>query len=272
MDAARGNVEGRGVKVRVFDELWRGVDQVPHWLGQPLAEAVHLAQRRTSDLFEGRGVNWPEAFVGRFEGEGVTFSREGTQGAPIMAVRYVGTHASRIALRRRWSFALGGVEVSRKDLFVSLRLRAEPLEGYPASVPRRVDVYATPVGGSLGSANKFTWAGSESFDATFYFQDVGPGKVDLRFEVEGGRPVYLERMTAHSARDGCYREYENGIVCANPSTRAYAFNVRRLFPGVTLRRLQGSADQDPITNDGSLLGDRLTLSAKNAVFVVRSQT
>jgi hypothetical protein len=261
-----------GVTVRVFDELWKGTEQVPNWLGQPLGEAVHMAPRKNPDLFEGRGRTWPDPFVGRFEGERVTFSRAGSERRPTMAVRYVGTHASRVALRRRWSFALPGIEVPRKDLFVFLRLRAEPLEGYPASIPRCVDVHAVPSGGIPDAANmEFTWAASGYFDASFFFQDVGPGNVDLRFEVEGGQPVYFETLRAHSGRNGRYREYEGGVVFANPSTRAYTFNVRRLFPGVRLRRLQGSENQDPLTNDGSLLGDTLTLSAKNALFVARSE-
>jgi hypothetical protein len=82
--------------------------------------------------------------------------------------------------------------------------------------------------------------------------------------------VYFETLRLHSGRDGRYREYEGGVVFANPSTRAYTFNIRRLFPEVRLRRLQGSENQDPLTNDGSLLGDYLTLSAKNALFVARS--
>jgi hypothetical protein len=186
MVPAWGAVEG-GVTVRVFDELWKGTEQVPNWLGQPLGEAVHMASRKNPDLLEGRGRTWPDPFIGRFEGENVTFSRAGSKRRPTMAVRYVGTHASRVALRRRWSLALPGIEVPRKDLFVFLRLRAEPLEGYPASIPRCVNVHAVPSGGIPDAANmEFTWAASDFFEASFFFQDVGPGSVDLRFVVEGG--------------------------------------------------------------------------------------
>jgi hypothetical protein len=169
-------------------------------------------------------------------------------------------------------FALPDIKVSGKDLFVSLRLRAQPLEGYSASVPRRVDVSATPASETLSPTNQeFTWAGEESFTASLYYQDVGPGTVRLRFEVEGEQPLYFERITAHSATDGRYREYEGGVVFANPSTRPYTFNVGRLFPGVTLRRLQRSEKQDPHerVNDGSVVGEELTLQAKDGRFLVR---
>jgi hypothetical protein len=255
--------------VRVFDELWKGTAQVQNWLGQPLGEAVHLAEK-ASDLFEGRGESWPDLFIERFAGEGVSFSRGGTQEAPLMVIR--ATASSRPP---EISFVLPGIEVPGKDLFVTLRLRAEPLEGYPASVPRRLDVSATPAGEGVTPLNKeFTWAGSDLFEASFYYQDVGPGTVHLRFNVEGEQQVYFAGMTAHSAADGRYREYEGGIVFANPSTRPYTFNVGVLFKelldsGVTLQRLQGSLNQDPLTNDGSEVSEQLTLSAKNALFVVK---
>jgi len=94
--------------------------------------------------------------------------------------------------------------------------------------------------------------------------------VHLRFEVEGEQPLYFERITAHSGTDGRYREFENGVVFANPSPRSYTFDVGSLFPGVTLRRIQGHQNQDPLTNDGSVVGHQLILTSRNALFVVRN--
>jgi hypothetical protein len=47
--------------------------------------------------------------------------------------------------------------------------------------------------------------------------------VALRFVAEGERPVYFESLTARSTQDGCYRELENRVIFANPSTRPYIF-------------------------------------------------
>ena len=127
------------MKVRVFDELWKGTEQVPNWLGQPVGDAaVHLAAQ-TPDLLEGRGESWPDAFIGRFQGAGITFSREGTEVDPIMAIRSTSS-------ARSLTFTLPGTDLTAADLLVTLRLRAQPLEGYPLSVPRRVDIYAIRAG------------------------------------------------------------------------------------------------------------------------------
>ena len=83
--------------------------------------------------------------------------------------------------------------------------------------------------------------------------------------------MYFERLTVHSATDARYREFENGVVFANPSTRPYTFDLARLFPDASLRRLQGSDSQDPETNDGQPLGEELTLEPKDALFVTREE-
>jgi hypothetical protein len=254
-----------GVQVRVFDELWQGVDQIPNWLGMPLGPAVYLASA-SPDLLAGRGTRWPQTFIERFRGNGVLFSREEGTAGPGMLIRDSSPDASQLVLDRRLVFTLPGVEVSGKDLFVSLRLRTDPLEGYPAWVGRRVNVNAAGIR-RLGS---FTWANDKSFAAKFNFRDVGPGRVDLEFGVEGQGPVHFERLVARSAANAAYREFENGAVFYNDSNRSYTFELQRLFPGASFRRLRGTDNQDPTTNNGRPLGATLTLGPRNALFVVRT--
>ena len=252
-------------QVRVFDELWRGTDQEPNWLGQPKGPAVFLTAE-APDLLGGQGTSWSPAFVGRFRGTGVAFARYAGP-PPSMGVRATSTNTSVPVLRRTMAFSLPGVNVSGRDLSVSLRLSASPLKGYPASVARRVNVTASRGTQRRGS---FTWAGGKPFTATFYFRDIGPGPTDLGFSVEGDAPVRFLSMTARSAADAAYREFDNGVVFANNSTRPYTFDLLRLLPGASLRRIPGSANQDPATNNGRPLGATLTLGPKDALFVARN--
>ena len=114
-----------------------------------------------------------------------------------------------------------------------------------------------------------TWANGQWFEAGFYFRNLGPRVVDLTFEFEGGEPVYLADLTTHSHADAIVREYEHGVVLANPSTRPYTFAVNKLFPKAKLRRLQGSADQDPKTNNGSAVGATVTAGSRDALFLMK---
>jgi hypothetical protein len=260
--------EQENVMVRVFDELWQGVEQNPNWLGMPQGAAVHLATE-SPDLLSGQGESWSQDLIERMNGEGVEFSKDAS---PAMVVETTDTNSDTDTpvLEKTMAFTLPEIDVPGEDLFVSLRLRADPLESYPASIGRRVYLTATPNGDADQAVEEFTWTNEKPFTATFYFKDVGPGSVDLSFEVEGDRPVFFERLSGHSATDAMYREFENGAVFANPSAHPYTFDLGRLFPDASFRRLQGSGSQDPQTNDGQLLDEQLTLGPKDGLFVVRS--
>jgi hypothetical protein len=111
------------------------------------------------------------------------------------------------------------------------------------------------------------WVGSEDTEASFYFRDLGPSRVDVRFEIEGAEPVVISGLTMHAHADAIAREFEHGVVLANPSDREYTFDLKKLFPGRQLRRLQGSPQQDLKTNDGQPAADRLTLAPRDAIFL-----
>ena len=91
----------------------------------------------------------------------------------------------------------------------------------------------------------------------------------LRFEVEGAGPIWLSKITTHAHADATYRLFENGLVLANPSDAPYEFDLRQTAPGVRYRRLRGSSQQDPVTNNGQLVGDTVTLAACDSLFLVR---
>lgn len=114
-----------------------------------------------------------------------------------------------------------------------------------------------------------TWVNHKWFDASFYFRDRGPAMVDLEFEIEGPEPLYLADLALHNAPDVIYREFESGLVLANPSMHDYVFDIAGLLPGSRFRRLTGSSQQDSQTNDGSAIGDTVTIPPRDALFLVR---
>ena len=78
-------------------------------------------------------------------------------------------------------------------------------------------------------------------------------------------------MTAHSATDAIYREFDNGIVLANPSMRPYEFDLATIAPGAKFRRLRGTETQAPEINGGAEVGDTVTVPARDGLFLVRDQ-
>ena len=114
-----------------------------------------------------------------------------------------------------------------------------------------------------------TWANEQPFEASFYFRDVGPATVDLTLEAEGSEPLWLSGLRLHAGVDAMVREFEGGAVLANPSMKAYTFDLAALFPGASFRRIQGRREQDPTANNGEPVGAAVTLAACDALFLVR---
>jgi hypothetical protein len=69
-----------------------------------------------------------------------------------------------------------------------------------------------------------------------------------------------------------YREFDNGVVLANPAPHPCTFDLAKRFPGQTFRRLRGSSRQDTEANNGKPVGAKVTLGPKDALFLVREKT
>jgi len=79
-----------------------------------------------------------------------------------------------------------------------------------------------------------TWVGRDSFRPAFYFSDVKSDKVDLDFEIEGCEPLWISNISVHAHPDAMYREFEHGLVVANPAPHPYTLPLgspaRAAFP------------------------------------------
>lgn len=115
-----------------------------------------------------------------------------------------------------------------------------------------------------------TWLNDRFFASTFYFRKLRSKTVDLTFHIEGSEPVTIQKITAHSHPDAMYRIFENGIVLANPGHSSYAFDLAKLSPGRSYRRLQATAGQDTQANNGENIGATVTLGPLEGLFLLRT--
>ena len=273
-----------GELIGVWDELWMGVEHRLGWLGKPLAPAVQLA-RRAPDLLDGQGRTMPPGFVRRWSGDDVHIAVDEDQ----LCVSALAPGLRELKLRLR------DVPCRGPDLFVSVTMRGDPMAGYPPEVARLCWVgVAAPAGrlvtadvpdagmqlrgrneGPLdpetGASVRFmTWVNRKRFASGFYFSEIKADTVDLEFVIEGSEPVWVSDLTVHAHPDAIYREFENGVVLANPAPHEYAFEMDALFAGHSFRRIKGSPSQDPETNNGSAAARMVTLQAQDGLFLLRT--
>ena len=117
-----------------------------------------------------------------------------------------------------------------------------------------------------------TFAGPEWFVSTFYFRDVRTGVVDLDFEVEGNGAFWVRDLTAHAHPETLLREFDHGLVLANPSPEPFTFDLSALVPGRAFRRLVARKRQDAATNNGARVGKTVRLGARDGLFLVEDDT
>jgi len=112
-----------------------------------------------------------------------------------------------------------------------------------------------------------TWVNAKKFQSGFYYNDVRSRQVDLEFLVESSEPIWISDIAAYAHPDAMFREFEHGLVVANPSPRPYTFDLAQLFPGKKFRRIQASVQQDTQANNGERVTERLTLGPQDALFL-----
>lgn len=236
-----------GEKTGIWDELRKGVEHRVGWLGKPLGPAVRLAERQP-DVLAGKGTR-PEMF----SGTGVRFTTE--SGALAVTNQDLGARQTR--------FRLKGVKTNGANLYVRLIARGMPLRRYPREIGRLVRVaVAAPERQEFMS-----WMNERDFASTFYFSGIQTPSVDLEITVEGSEPFWISALTAHAHADAIYREFERGMVLANPSPEPYRFQMAELFRGKSFHRLRGSSRQDTTVNNGASVGSELMLPPKDAIFL-----
>jgi hypothetical protein len=109
----------------------------------------------------------------------------------------------------------------------------------------------------------------KDFSSGFYFSQIRSRQIDLEFIIEGGEGLWISELCAHAHADVIYREFENGLVLANPSPRSYTFDLDKLAPGQRFRRIHATRGQDTTTNNGHVVTAKVAVGPKDALFLVK---
>jgi hypothetical protein len=179
--------------------------------------------------------------------------------------------AAREAGARQFTVRLRGIATTGPDLFVALQARAEPM-GKSAPERARLMHASLVTGGAAagGEPRRFmSWANPRDFGSTFYFNDVKAKSVDLELVFESAEPVWISALTVRAAPDTMVREFEHGLVLANPSRQAHTFDLAALFPGKSFHRFQATPAQDTKVNNGTPVAAKLELGPKDALFLLK---
>ncbi len=250
----------------IWDELVQGQERKLGWLGKPVGPTTRLVTSAKPLL----PTDWtkPDGLIAHLKGEKARFTRDGE------AVRIDSTAEGEAR------FELRGIPLQGPDLTLLAKVRAAPRKGVPAEYARLLFASAGEKGipvpnaerGRLTEDNReYALVDGKPFGAVFCFKNLKGSSVDVEFSLESNEPMWLESVAAVAAPDVMYREFERGLVIANPGVGSFKCNLAELLPGRSYRRILGTARQDPQTNNGQPVGGWLELPALDALFLLRTK-
>jgi|GEM_PF-5891189 len=248
-------------------EFTKGDEMEIGWLGKPVGPIIRPAMS-SPDLLRGAGVSLSTSFMNKWSSEQADILKNGNG----LTIRHK-TKDKGLAYEKM-SFALNDITIPEGDLFFQFELMMEPFTYFPADVNRYITV---TVDGNKNRPDfsKLRWQYATADRSgyrrvAFYCQSAGPATVTINIEAEGVEPLYIKNFTVHSAQDVLYREFEGGVVLANPSDTPHTFNLDKLFPGQRFKRLKGNDKEDPTNvNDGSKVSGNMELEPLSGIFLVK---
>lgn len=253
-----------GEKVGIWDELVQGADRKVGWLGRALSEPKLMAHatHRPNLLRDGPGIG--SALAARFEGVNTQVTVQGNR--LRVAATSPGAKTTVVVLR--------DLPVTSPDLLITLLAASDRLPGYPVKMARLLRVSLRPAAGATGTVPAqtiSTWVGVGPNSSQFYFRDVNASKVDVRFEFEDSTAASIREIAAFGHSAAAFREFEHGVVLANPGNDPITFDLATLFPGNGYRRILANSMQDRVTNDGSPVGSTIAVPRRDAIMLVRTR-
>ncbi|MBX7211515.1 MAG: hypothetical protein K1X78_24630 [Verrucomicrobiaceae bacterium] len=245
----------RGQLHGVWDEWWRGRDMVPGWLGMPKGEAVHLGFK-SADALQNVGAPPSQKLLGRIESENAALALD------EHGLRVTGRDSKQTVTRCHLTVPVG----ANGELLVRFNMQAGRTHLEGPGVPRLL--FFGLVENRFDLSN--TWIDEKPMDYSFYATGLPPGgTAKLTFDIEGAEPWWITSLTVHAHPDVMVREFDHGVVLANPSAQPFDFDLDELFPGAKLRRITGTATQDPRTNNGRPAAGKVRIGAKDGLFLVK---
>lgn len=238
-----------GVRLAPLDEVFNGVKQKKSWLGKPLEPTVRVALSKP-DLLKGAGKSLSVDFVSGITGNNVEINKTGN------AIEITGKNNEDI------QFIVNNVPANGQDLVISFEVMCDPRNGYPDNMPRLLNMSTADA-----PFKQMSWVNGKWFNAVFYLRRVKDSKLNLLFTAESPAKMSIRNFTVHAFPDVAYRKFQNGIIIVNPSYHNYGFDLAALSPGKKYYRLQATEGQDPVTNSGKLIGDKVILGEREGLFL-----
>ena len=264
----------KGKPFSACDETQCGKEDRLHWLGKPIGPIIRPALD-APDTLSGAGVKMTDAFLSRWKSSNAELRRDGQN--LVISARKSGTEAN--PDRDPLQLSLSDLPVKKDHgLLIQFEVQSEKLRDFAADVPRILTVTPSALPGWPGKKNQpqalLGWSTTQDFTpVSFCFREpTADVRIAIQLTIQGQQTVHIRNFIIRDATEVLARHYEHGVVLCNPNDRTpWTFDLAKLFPGVTLRRIAGSDYDKHMTqeNNGIKVGPTVTLKPQTGIFLVK---
>lgn len=244
--------------VDIWDELVMGEENKKGWLGEPMGEIVHLAKQSENVL----GTLTLEQLYSKLtpvDDSKVTISLEQE------SIKIESDFPDDMEI------ILSDIPCSGTDLSLFMNCSALAKENRSPEIGRAFYVTPTFYDPAIKDKLYYSYANEIEFESVFYFLNVQQENFEVKIKIESGEPFYIHSIEAYNHPDLVAREFEKGVIVANPSPDPHQFNLLEIFGNDKFRRLKGSSNQDPATNNGASTGSIVEVNGKDALFIIKTK-
>ncbi len=242
-----------GYRKGIADELVKGIENEPFWLGAPQGEMIDIAKLKNTKT---------------------AFSFEDTSIEPVNSVVHADKNELKISPEQgengNMKLILKDIYLPEGDIIISFDAKSEmALSGFKEIIPRHISAKLVGINPNKHNAEKvLNYIGCTDYSpCNFYFRELDSQKADIEIEIEGAGNIDIKNFKLINDTQALAREFENGVVLVNPSTLPYQFNLEKLFPNTKLKRLTATSKQDSKVNNGKRVSATVTLPPLDGLFL-----
>lgn len=222
-----------------IDEIICGNQKKMYWLGKPIGEMQNLGFAGR-DVLDNNGIILNKEYVEKIKAENCTFLIHNNE---ILV-----SGIDKKSFQNNCRITLPKIKIPEhvNDITLCLEAKAiEPLKGMNKEIPRMmfVQISGLPDYEKTEMLNKMynsMWGlvGDSYFESTFCYRKVGGRELEISIEMEGQGDFAIKNIRIMDQTSAIIREFENGIVLANPSLSDYKFDLSP-YSSSKFRRIEG---------------------------------
>ena len=179
-----------------------------------------------------------------------------------------------------------GIAITQEEIYIELEVEAEGMAGYPDDMPRLLWIEADNIGNDLvgteiSECKPSPYSGSTVSTQLYHIDEDGEtiglylrwltkDMLNLHLRIEGFENARVKTMRAYNAPDVLLREFENGIVIANPAAHEVEIDLSSFFPEERFKKINGFFQ--PEINNGDTIQSIVTVPCIDGMFLEKINT